>query len=299
MARVIEDWGAFEPRLARGLVGGVIASARRFATAEVPDVRVTVDLGSTRFETRTDDEGFVDVAVDMPLEAEDGWITVSLEAEGAPAPVPASVLALGTAELGIISDLDDTIIETHVTSRLRRAEAMFLGEIRPRRPFHGTRDLYTGLVRGPTGNASNPIVYVSSSPWNLYDHLEHFLEVNGLPRGPILLRDWGLHRSGFAPDGRHGHKLEKIERVLDAFPDLPFILIGDSSQEDAIHYREVVKRFPERIVGVMIRQVPSHPARIATLVRIAKELRETGGELFIFERTSDAVTHARERGWML
>ena len=38
----------------------------------------------------------------------------------------------------------------------------------------------------------NPFFYVSKSPWNLYAPLVEYLEVQGLPLGPLLLRDFGL-----------------------------------------------------------------------------------------------------------
>ena len=109
---------------------------------------------------------------------------------------------------------------------------------------------------GPRARADNPIFYVSSSPWNLYEHLDEFLALHRIPAGPLLLRDWGLSRHGFAPGGGHSHKLDKIRGVLETFERLPFILIGDSGQEDAEHYRTIVREFPGRIRCVYIRNVP-------------------------------------------
>ena len=69
------------------------------------------------------------------------------------------------------------------------------------------------------GDARNPLFYVSSSPWNVYDVITQFLELQGIPHGPVMLRDVDIgfdtlsHRfprlvwcrvSGFGADGPLG-----------------------------------------------------------------------------------------------
>ena len=300
LARVLEDWGQVSASLERGVVRGVVASLRRFATAELPHVAVDVRWGDARWSTESDEEGFIALDVPPPAAAPIGWHTLDLSVAGDRGTGrSADVLVVGNeAELAIVSDVDDTIIDTGVTSRWRRAEAMFLSDIRARRPFGGTAELYQALHQGCRNGATNPIVYVSSSPWNLYDHLVHFLATHELPKGPILLRDWGLHREGFAPDGSHLHKVEKIETALSLLPTIPVLLIGDSSQEDPLHYREIVRRYPDRIVGVLIRRVWSKAARLERLERVRDELRGSGADLCVFERSHDALSYCRTRGWV-
>ena len=61
--------------------------------------------------------------------------------------------------------------------------------------------------------------------------LVDFFMLNEIPAGPLLLRDLGLDRSKFIKEKGHGHKQEKALRLLDAYPELPFILIGDSGKK--------------------------------------------------------------------
>ena len=96
---------------------------------------------------------------------------------------------------------------------------------------------------------------MSSSPWNLYDLLVDFLDLNGIPAGPLMLRDFGLRYEPTAGSGHLGHKLKEMRQILQAYPQLQFILIGDSGQEDPEIYREVVKEFPGRILAIYIRDV--------------------------------------------
>ena len=80
----------------------------------------------------------------------------------------------------------------------------------------------------PTAAAGNPIFYVSSSPWNLYDLLEDFMELNAIPCGPIFLRDIGTDAGKFIKTPGHGHKLERARELIERFPTLRWVLLGDS-----------------------------------------------------------------------
>jgi phosphatidate phosphatase APP1 len=302
-ARVLEDSEVRPSHLRRTLVGSAIASYKRYATREIAGARVAVHWGDNHWEGTTDEEGFLELWVEPPRGVKPGWNLVELELLG-PEPegvaiVSAQVLVAGqSAELGVISDIDDTVIATDVTNPLKRAWALFLTEHRTRLPFEGVDAFYAALKEGSHGKADNPIFYVSSSPWNLYEHLDEFLALHRIPSGPLLLRDWGLSRQGFAPGGGHSHKLEKIRGVLGAFKTLPFILIGDSGQEDAEHYRTIVREFPGRIRCVYIRNVPSRARRREELAVIAADVRAAGSELLAVDDTVTAARHAAVQGWI-
>ena len=48
---------------------------------------------------------------------------------------------------------------------------------------------------------ARPFFYVSSSPWNLYGFIAEFMELNGIPHGPMFLKDYGVDRSQFIEKG--------------------------------------------------------------------------------------------------
>ena len=302
-ARVLEDRHVRPSHMRRTLVGSAIASYKRYATREIAGAHVAVHWGGKRWEGITDEEGFLELWVPPPESVVPGWNQVELELL-APDPqgvaaVSAPVLIAGpSAELGVISDIDDTVIATGVTNPLKRAWTLFLTEHRTRLPFEGVDAFYTALRDGSGTSAGNPIFYVSSSPWNLYEHLDEFLALHRIPAGPLLLRDWGLSRHGFAPGGGHSHKLDKIRGVLRTLEQLPFILIGDSGQEDAEHYRTIVREFPGRIRCVYIRNVSSRAGRAQQLSRIAEEVQAAGCELLSVDDTVTAARHAAGRGWI-
>jgi phosphatidate phosphatase APP1 len=92
-----------------------------------------------------------------------------------------------SARFAVVSDIDDTVIQSHAASLLRAVFEIFFSNARTRLCLR--RRLYQALQRGMNGQEHNPIFYVSSSPWNFYDLLVEFLERQQLPAGPMFLRD--------------------------------------------------------------------------------------------------------------
>jgi phosphatidate phosphatase APP1 len=101
------------------------------------------------------------------------------------------------SQFGVISDVDDTILVSGVTNLLRMARLAFLNNARTRLPFAGVAAFYRALQSGPESTLFNPVFYVSSSPWNLYDLLVDFCAVQGIPKGPFMLRDVGVDEDKF------------------------------------------------------------------------------------------------------
>jgi phosphatidate phosphatase APP1 len=282
----------------------LVNTYKRAQSNELAGAEVVVHAFGTETRVKSDEEGFfhVTLAVRAPL-SPGLWHTIELELfsprgpNGETARAAANIMIPPPeAQYGVISDLDDTVIRTDVTSIARMIRAVALGNAHTRLPFHGVAAFYEALYLGTLGRPTNPIFYVSSSPWNLYDLLEEFLEIRGIPAGPIILRDWGL---GVNPSRSAPHKLEAIEKVLDTYPELPFVLIGDSGQEDPEIYREVIARYPERIRAAYIRNVTPHPERSARIRALIAEVAEAGSTMVLADDTLAAARHALEHGWIL
>ena len=119
---------------------------------------------------------------------------------------------------GVISDLDDTVIQSRIANFLQAMRTVMLGNARTRLPFPGVAAFYQALERGGDGARQNPIFYVSSSPWNIYDVIAEFMELQRIPDGPICLRDWDIDLSALARGRHRAHKEPLIREILDAYP---------------------------------------------------------------------------------
>ena len=265
--------------------------ARRFLSAEVPFARLRAAHAGQEVSVVADEEGFFDVRFDLPepLDGETDWHPVEVELldhDGAEARATGSVFVPNGATLGVISDLDDTVIQSGVTSLLQMLRTALLNNAHTRLPFEGVTHFYRALQ-----GEANPIFYVSSSPWNLYDLLEDFLHVHGVPAGPLFLKDW----SPMALKSHEQHKLGVIRTLLATYPSLPFVLVGDSGERDPEIYRTVVREHPGRIAAVYIRDVTTKE-RDVVVHAIARQVRSFGVEMLLVSNTAAAAEHAASRG---
>lgn len=230
------------------LVKNLAAMAALFMTKEVEGE--TVSLGD---ETAiSDEEGYyrLELRRNNPPA---GWTEAVVKSNRTDETVHHPVLITSeTAEYGIISDIDDTVMQTKAWSSRKNLWTSVTGSVGSRYIFPDAATLLK-MMSGSMSGRKNPVFYVSSSPWNLHGFLEAVFTANGVVRGPKFLRDFGIDPTKMIT-GMHGnHKGNAIDTVLAANPDLPFYLIGDSGQHDPEVYRDAVLRHPGRIKGVFIR----------------------------------------------
>lgn len=277
---------------------------KRLESDEVAGVTVRAAFGEWRGETATDEEGYFrfEIRPSQPVAAGQ-WHEVALETrdprDGRLVEATGSVLVPPAgASFAVISDIDDTVVETGVTHRLAMARTVLLRNAYTRLPFEGVAAFYKALHQGSDGDDRNPIFFVSGSPWNLYDLLAKFLELQDIPPGPILLRDFGLDSTRLLRAETRGYKLESIRPILALYPELTFLLIGDSGEQDPEIYRDLVREFPGRVRAIYIRNVSTGPARTSEVLAIAREVEREGVEMLLVKDTEEASVHALARGWI-
>jgi phosphatidate phosphatase APP1 len=285
--RVLEDEGFLPAASADSRWRNLVRFWRRLESDEVPGARLRARFLGVQTEAVTDREGYFRLEIATRGRIGPGtWQEVGLELlEPARAKAAGEVLVPSArARFGVISDIDDTIVASHVTKRLKMVLTAVLSNARTRKPFAGVAAFYRALHAGV-----NPFFYVSKSPWNLYAPLIEYLAVQDLPRGPLMLRDFGLSRN-------RNHKREAIEGILATYPKLKFILIGDSGEEDPEIYSAVVQRFPERIRAIYIRSVDQNPGRIEAIERLVVQVSKTGCQLVLAPDSEPAAAHAAAEG---
>jgi phosphatidate phosphatase APP1 len=254
------------------------ATVRRFLTDEVGNLQVRIETFGQTFETTTNDEGYFDITVDPHIELPAGraWFPVRYTLVGVRQPGSGAevvcdgqlMIAPAYSQFGIISDIDDTVLVTGATSLWQTLRLTFLENAFTRLPFAGVAAFYRALQSGAVTTLFNPIYFVSSSPWNLYDLLIDFFRIQGLPKGPLLLRDLSLNADLLSSTGHHTHKRAMIDKVLAVNPDLPFVLLGDSGQQDPEIYADVIRANPGRIRAVYIRDVSTDDRRDSAVQKL-------------------------------
>nr|WP_321235760.1 phosphatase domain-containing protein [uncultured Psychroserpens sp.] len=293
----------------KGLFGLFINSWKRFETDEVKHTELKITLpNNTILKTVTDDHGYfkIDEQLDglSAMANDKGWLNFevayndinikrSIQSSNR---FPGELLITNTqAEFGVISDIDDTIIHTGVVSTLKWKVLLnsIFKSAASRIPLEGAADFYHKLHKGISGKNANPIFYVSHSPWNLYRYLEFFLKQNAFPKGPILLRsfkDIFKKKSGDQPQ-----KQKEILNILKTYPDLKFILIGDSGEHDADIYIEIAEAFPSQIAAIYLRSV-SHKKKMLRVKGLFENFTQT--PVLLVESSNQAIEHAKAHGFV-
>jgi phosphatidate phosphatase APP1 len=306
MGRVLENNGIAKPRPEDSTWTNIKAMALRYLSREIPHVHIKASFMGEEKTVQADEEGYFHLQLPYHDAVADDrlWHDIRFRLIDRLLPDQESIYATGEvmipdrqSEFGIISDIDDTILISKTTHRIEIIRMALVHNATTRLAFRGVASFYRALQQGSDGQKHNPVFYVSSSPWNMYDMLEDFFRINELPKGPILLRDIGLTANRFIKDKHARHKLDKIRRIMHYNPGLRFILIGDSGQHDPEIYRQVNEDFPGRVKAIYIRDV-THAKRKAEVEQLAREMQALGVPFVVKSATSDAAIHAEEAGFI-
>lgn len=291
-------------QLGASVLHNLAAAFNRLDSNELPNIIVRATYRDQSWETTSDEEGYFsfEIEPDSPLASGDTWhdlaVTWQHPAEDASgAAVTARVLTPPpTATFGVISDVDDTILRSYITSIVKMALEMLLKNAYSRVTFPGVPAFYRALQSGRSGSDNNPIFYVSLSPWNLYSLLKEFLEINDIPPGPLILRDYSLQT--LTSLGGPSPKQKLIQDLLDLYPELPFVLLGDSGQHDPETYAEIVRENPGRIKAIYIRDVSggTNADRAQEVATLAAATLACGVDMLLSPHTRDFAAHAAAQG---
>ena len=144
----------------------------------------------------------------------------------------------------VVSDFDDTLAVTHVTSRYRLLATTFFEDGESLPPVTGMQELYRCLTAGkPIPPA---FAVVTGWPFQFAPRLVRFLTKNGFPPMALFLRNLG--RSTLS-----GYKEPVLRRLVERFPH-PLVLVGDSGERDPEIYAWLAREWPERVLRIYIRE---------------------------------------------
>ncbi|GII98927.1 phosphatidate phosphatase APP1 [Sediminihabitans luteus] len=225
---------------------------RNFFAAPAPGEPVRVTIGTqdpVTVDLVADRGGYLDATVDVDLAP--GWHEVAYRTRaGAPVLGRVHVVAPG-ARLGVVSDIDDTVMVTALPRPLVAAWNTFARHPSARMPVRGMAELYASIRRE---HPDAPFVYLSTGAWNTADTLRRFMDRHGFPPGPMLLTDWGPTNTGWFRSGP-AHKNAALDRLVRELPDVRWLLVGDDGQHDPAIYARACALHPQHVAAVAIRRL--------------------------------------------
>ena len=267
-------------RPGRGTAGKVWATTRTFFGRDVEHARLRIIAGPLAAPVVSDDDGFFEARLRGPFEPGKRRFELVLDQKGWQA--DPLVLELDvvdpTAGYVIVTDIDDTIIETGVTGgkarMIARIAASDAGDIRA----------YDGAAAALSAFAARgvPVVYLSASPVELGPRLMRFLAARGFPAGAIFLRHY--EDDGIGDPTRY--KRARVDRLLADFHGRKLILFGDNGEKDPEIFSALARDTGRVAIGYVR----------ATLKASGAEARYEG--IQVFGAWPEVVAHARASGFL-
>ncbi|WP_434143793.1 App1 family protein [Leucobacter sp. gxy201] len=231
---------------------------RTFTSLYAPHEQVDVLIGDRLIGTVRADRGGV-IDSNVPVELAPGWHTLTLRTgDGETADAPVSIVD-PEARVGVISDVDDTVLITALPRPFLAAWNSFVLDEHARAATPGMAVMLDHLVAAHPGA---PVIYLSTGAWNAAPALSRFLARNLYPMGPLLLTDWGPTHDRWFRSGKEHKRLELL-RLAREFPSVKWVLFGDDGQHDETLYHEFAIRHPENVAAVAIRQLSIGEAVLA------------------------------------
>jgi len=223
---------------------------RSYIAAPVGYLPVTVVVAGREYRTKTDRSGYLDLEIkDHGLEP--GWHDITIAARAARPEISRVHVVPATARLGVVSDIDDTVMVTSVPRPLIAVWNTFIRHGSARRVVPGMAAMYAEILASEPGA---PVFYLSTGAWNIMPTLVQVLRTGGYPAGAMLMTDWGPTNSGWFRSGQE-HKRAALRRLRAEFPDLQWVLVGDDGQHDPMIYREFATEHPDGVRAIAIRQL--------------------------------------------
>lgn len=272
----------------------------QFRIKTIQNFDIYLKFGEKEIHTKTLDDGYFKFCIPLEKEFHFGWMEyeVSIRYKTEIISCKGSFIRPHEGNLGIISDIDDTFLISHTRNIFRKIYILLFKNVNDRKVFKGVVPHYQALSSAGRNNKheQNAFFYISSSEWNLYRFIVKFTKIHQLPRAVILLKDIKRGITDFFLSGRgnHNHKFDKIKHVLEFYPNLKYVLLGDDSQHDPFLYEQICKIFPVTVIAVYIRQTGK--TQKSEVKKIMKNLESLDVAACYFRESSEAIAHSESIG---
>lgn len=266
--RALAEKKLHPPREEDGRWSNFKRTLSQFVTAEAPRAQIELRLGEVVHKLRTDGQGYFQI--ELPPMNVDVFTAVAVESGWS------EEFALRGATTQpkriIISDVDDTLIETGATAVRTMVATTVFGNALTRKLVDGMAD----LLRHLREDGSQPLFAITSSPWNLEGFLRAIFQRVELSVDGVFMTDWGLTVDQWIHPDHDVHKLGAIRLLMSWYGGSSVVLFGDDSQLDPEVFIQAAAEFPGRVEGIFIRPVSGTARKREVLALLAKAESKTG-----------------------
>jgi phosphatidate phosphatase APP1 len=223
---------------------------------EIKNQNIFATFLDKKYKTTGDDEGYFrfDIRVDEALAS--GYADVELNIENNSKKEHVKVPILTKKSIAIISDFDDTIVISDVTDKLKLSQNLLLKNYKQRTLIPTMKDRFQKILSKAPKDMPTPLFFVTGSPQQLFNSIKNFLNHHDF--GEYILITKQLH--GDDKDSifdQFSYKSKHIQELIEFYPNLTWVLFGDSGEKDREIYSSLAKKYPSKIEAIYIRDVKS------------------------------------------
>ena len=227
-----------------------------FFNDEKKKVAVYLEVKGERFVVKSDDEAYFSFDIDPKVKLKRGE-SITLQTDD-----KKSLQSLepffpsSQKHIGVISDFDDTVVVSDVTSKGKLIYNTFFKNYKEREIVTQVEKKIKKILKSNKLQDDVALFFISGSPHQLNNNIKNFLEYHHFQKTAILTKK--IH--GEDKDSLHAsiaYKYDKIVRLIEIYPQVKWVLFGDSGEKDAEIYLKVLKNYPKSVEDIYIRDVES------------------------------------------
>jgi phosphatidate phosphatase APP1 len=117
-------------------------------------------------------------------------------------------------------------------------------------------DRFQKILKENPPKEPSRLFFLSGSPQHLFTYIEKFLDYNNFPKHVTILKQVHGDNSDSLFD-QMAYKTEKIEELIALYPDMQWLMFGDSGEKDKDIYTFIKEKYPSKVKGYYIRNVES------------------------------------------
>ncbi len=283
------------------IILNMLSLIRMFMVKPIKNAQVEMDWEGKVYKTHSEKDGFYKFEWHSESNLAPGLYPVKVFLLH---PVSGHRMASAEAQIKVpfinqftmVSDIDDTFLISHSSKIFKKLYVLFTKNALSRKPFEGVVAHYRMLEFAATDAQNpNPFFYVSSSEWNLYKYIQDFSKKYDMPKGTYLLNQIKTFTQLFNTGGNnHQGKFFRIVRIIEAYPEQQYILLGDDSQQDPYIYASLVKHFEDKVYCIYIRSVSKE--KKLEVEKVLAELSHKNVHVCYFKHSSEAKIHSQKIG---
>lgn len=227
-----------------------------FFNDEKKEVKVYLDIDNEKFVVQSDNEAYFSFDVEPRVKLKRSeTITLKTNDKNSLKKIKPFFPSL-KKHLGVISDFDDTLIISDVTNKIKLFYHTFFKNYTERTLVGEMEKKIKKILQSNKLKDDVAFFIISGSPHQFNNNINNFLDYHNFQERAILTKK--IHGDESASlYASIGYKYDKIVKLMEMYPEVKWVLLGDSGEKDKEIYLKIRKDYPQKIEEIYIRNVGS------------------------------------------